>query len=136
MLRGIDLVEAVRRAAQLREQPQLAGPAKARGREPLELPEDPLARGRSGERGVASHQRLRLGIQPQAELVLEPHGAKQPERIGAEDLAGDGAQRARLEIRDAAERIDVVGRAEPPRDRVHGEVAASRGRPRSRPGAA
>ncbi len=123
MVGRVDLVEPSHVAAKRTKQPELVQPAEAGGRETLELAEHALA-GRFGhELRVAADERLGLLVQAEAELVLEPHRTEQPQRIRAEHAVGDRPQRLRAEIRDAAERIDRVGRPETPRDRIDGEVA-------------
>ena len=69
------------------------------------------------------HQRLCLRRHPKAQLVLQPHGAQETQRIGLERSVRDGAHDARLDVLAAAERIDCLPAGKWLRDRVDREVA-------------
>ena len=63
-------------------------------------------------------------VEPELELVLEAHGAQEPQRVVGEDRLRDGAKRARSEVLPAPERVDWLAALEGHGDRVDGEVAA------------
>src|SRR5207248_10759410 len=81
VVRGIHRVRpllSLRRAAEPLEQPELREAAVAVDGEAAELRQDPLARRLRDEAGVLADERLRAGLEPEAELVLEPDGAEAP----------------------------------------------------------
>src|SRR5205823_13140400 len=106
-----------------RKQAVLAEPPEAGGREPLELGEDPLAGRPRGELGVGADELLGQRREPEAELVLEPYGAQQAQRVVLEDRLRDRAQAAEGDVLEAAARIDDLAACEGARERVDGEVA-------------
>ena len=55
------------------------------GAQATQLVEDPLARRLRDKSGLRTRELLRLRIEPEAELVLEPHAAQQPERVVVKD---------------------------------------------------
>ena len=57
-------------------------------------------------RASLADELLRLGVEAEAELVLEPHGAQQAQRVVVEDARRDDADDAALEVGPPAERID------------------------------
>ena len=92
---GVDPVEEPVGAAQCLQQAELPEPAVASRREPLQLPEDPLA-GRAGrERRVPADELLRRVVAAEAQLVLEPDRPQQAQRICLEDAVPDRTDRAR-----------------------------------------
>ena len=97
-------------------------PSSSRRREPLELAQDPLPGRLRDELRRSPQQRLRLGLEAEAELVLESDRAQKPQRIVLEDPLRDSAEAARLEVAATAERIDELHAANGPRDCVCGEV--------------
>ena len=62
-------------AAERIEQAKLGEALEPGGREPCKLIEDPLARRLVDERRLLPDQALGIGIETEAELVLEPNGA-------------------------------------------------------------
>ena len=62
-------------------------------------------------------------VHAETELVLEPNGSQQPQRIVAEDRLGHGTDDPRLEIPTPAVRIVHVVTPDPNGDRVEREVA-------------
>ena len=120
----VEAVEPVGdRPAQRLEQAEVVESPEAARREPPQLGDDPLSRGPGDEGGVLPHQPFGLLVEAEAELVLEPDGPKQPERVVREDGVADRAEPLRLEVVAPAERIDRLAAAERARDRVDGEVA-------------
>ena len=107
------------------EQAELAEPLDPVGRQPPQLVEDPLAR-RLGRRARPSRERAPppAGIEPEAELVLEPHGAQQAERVVVEDAR---RRRRGARARSTSARPSNGSTTSPPAsghgDRVHREVA-------------
>ena len=88
------VAELVERAAERREQPELVEPPEAAPRQPLELGEDPLAGRLVDERGVRRGRAPRSsGVEPEVELVLEPDGPQQPQRVVLEDASSPTARR-------------------------------------------
>ena len=74
---------------------------------------------------VPAHELLRGLVQREAELVLEAHGPKKPQRVVLEDRLRDGAQSPRLDVCPPSERVDVVASGHRLRDRVDREVAGA-----------
>ena len=69
---------------------------------------------------------LGLRVEAEAELVLQPDGAQQAQRIGLEDGVGDGADRALGDVALPAEGIDEVSSLQRAGHRVEREVPASK----------
>ena len=81
-----------------------------------ELAEDPLARRTASELGVAADEPLRLGLDPEAELILEPD-RRAGAGVGRRKTSRPTARMRRLvEIAAAREGVDVLLPGEPPRD--------------------
>src|SRR5205807_8797535 len=106
------------------EESEVVEAPEAARREALELAEDPLAGGIGDPVRARAEQLLGPLVETEAELVLEARGAQEPERVVGEDRVRDGAERARSEVRAAAERVDRLAARERHGDRVDGEVAA------------
>ena len=117
------VVQPLERAAEPREQAELVEAAEACAREPLELTEKSFSGRRADPVSMRAEELVRRRVEPQAELVLQAHGAEEPERIVGEDRLRDGPQRASLEIGAARERIDGLAAGEGYRDRVDREVS-------------
>src|SRR5207237_2564508 len=80
--RRVDRVKAiVDRAAELREQPELLEAPVAACAQALELGQHPFTSRLRSELGLRTDELLRQGREPEAELVLQAHGAEEPERI-------------------------------------------------------
>ena len=62
-------------------------------------------------------------VHPEAELALEPHCPKEPERVVEKHSVGHCANDACLEVGPPAVRVEEVARADPHGDRIEGEVA-------------
>ena len=106
------------------EEADLVEPPEAVAREPLELADDPLARRLADAAGVRPEELFGGRVELEPELVLEAHGAQEPQRVVGEDRLRDGAKRARSEVLPAPERVDWLAALEGHGDRVDGEVAA------------
>ena len=109
------------------QRPQRVRPAEHRpqlGELALARPARPPALASAGQRGGAL---LELERVPGG----EPRRAQQPQRVLGEGAAGRRAEAARPGVGEAAGGVERVAAAERDRDRVHGEVARARGRPRS-----
>src|SRR5919204_433462 len=120
----VDAVEpVVDPPAERLEQAQIVEPTVAVGGQPPQLADDPLARRVRRERRVLPDEPLCLVLEPEAELVLEPHRAQQPERIVHEDALTDGAQQLLVQIAQAAEGVDRLPARERAGDRVDREIA-------------
>src|SRR5215211_2386097 len=122
-------------SAQRLQQPDLVeAPIPLRRKLP-ELCHHTLARRTRHERRVAADELLRSACHPEAELVLEAHGAQEAQRVVLEDRVGDRADAARPEVAAAVVRVDSLVAAHPLCDRVDAEVAAGEvvlDRPRQR----
>ena len=99
-------VEPGARPVERRQEPELVGAAIAVDREPHELGQRPLARRLRHQPGVLAHETLRLRLQPEPELVLEPHRSQQPQRVVREDARRDRTEELRVDVGAAAEGVD------------------------------
>ena len=71
---------------------------------------------------VSVHQTLSLLVETRSELVFEPGGAQEANRIVREDARRDRPKNPRLEVAAAAEGIDWLSSGKRDRDRVDREV--------------
>ncbi len=99
-------IEPRARPSERRQQAELVGPPVTLDREPDELGERPLPRRFRDERRLVAHEPFRLQLEHEAELVLEPHGAQQAQRIVREHGRRDRADQLRIEVRAPAVRVD------------------------------
>ena len=116
------LERPVERPAQRLEQPELVEAPEAGRRQPAELAEDPLSCGPIDERRGSPRERLGPLVHPEPELVLEPDGAQEAQRVGDEDVVRDRPHDARVEVLQTAERIARLAARDRHRDRVEREV--------------
>jgi hypothetical protein len=72
---------------------------------------------------VLAHRTARGGLDLEAELDREAHGAQRAQRVVGQRPLGDHPQPARCEIRGAAVRVDQLAAGERLGHRVDGEVA-------------
>ncbi len=91
-----------------------------------QLVADPLGGHDLDPLGHLADRRADVGVQPDPELGGEPRGPHHPQRVVVEGLLGAhrGAQDARGEVGQAAERVDERQRGHPHRERVDREVPA------------
>jgi hypothetical protein len=94
-----------------------------RGDDALELGEHALGRDGPDRGRVLVHRPPRPGLDLEAELDGEAHGAQRAQRVVGERPAGDHPQAAGLEIGGAAVRIDQLAAGQRLGHRVDGEVA-------------
>jgi hypothetical protein len=93
-------------------------------RETNELAQDAFAgRGRD-ELRMTTDEALRLVVEARSELVFEPGGAQEADRICGKDLRRDRPNDAGLQIGAAAVRVDRLSAAKRGRNRVDREVAS------------
>ncbi len=87
--------------------------------------EDPLARHLRERWQCGRDAGLRRGLEREAELRREPHGAHHAQPILGEAIDRDahGAQHLRMEVGEATERIEDLLVRDVVRDRVHGQIA-------------
>ena len=103
---------------------QLEPVAHARGGDDaLELGEHALGRDARDRRGVLLHGRARGGLDREAELDREAHGAQGAQRIVGERARRDHPQPPGVEVAPAAVRVDELAAADRLGHRVDGEVA-------------
>ena len=83
-----------------------------------------LARDERDARGLRAHLFECLGVRLEPELRHEAQAADEAQRILGKAARPNGAEHAVPQIVGSSERIDYLPRFQPPRHRVHGEVAA------------
>ena len=115
-------IEAGARTVERRQQPQLVGPPVPLDRQPDELGQRPLARRLRDEVGLLPHEPLGLRLEPEAELVLEPDRAQEPQGIVGEDLLRDGTDDLRLQIDLSTVGVGRITTRQRDGDRVDREV--------------
>lgn len=118
-----DVAEPGGAATEVLEEPELIEPGEACGAESLKLGENALTGGSGNSGRVFANQRLRMWLERQRQLILEPNGAQQPKRIVDEDGVGYRAEHSALEVVETAARIDLGARVDVLRNGVDGEIA-------------
>ena len=93
-------------AAERLEQSQVGQALVPVGRDPAQLVEHALAGRLRHERRAFADERFRLGVEAEAELVLDSHGAQQAEGVVVEDARRDDADDAALEIGPPVVRVE------------------------------
>ena len=116
-------IEACTRPFERRQQPELVGAAVPVDGEPDELGQRPLASRPRDELRLLPHQPLRLGLELEAELVLEPDRTQEAQGIVREDLRRDSANDIGLQVGLPAVRVDRITSRQRDCDRVDREVS-------------
>ncbi len=93
------LQRSAERPTQRVEQADLVESAIAGRRQATELAEHAFAGGPRDERRRRAKQAFRVLVHAEAQLVLEPDGPEEPQRIVDEDRLGHGTHDACLEVR-------------------------------------
>ena len=116
-------VETVEGAAERLEQTKLGEAGIRLRRELLELAENALPGWAGDQFGVAQDELLGFQVDHESQLVLEPDGPQQAERVVPEHALAHRTDDAPVEVAVAAEGVELVPAGEWARDHVDGEIA-------------